>query len=325
MRIAIYGAGAVGGLIGARLARAGNEVSAVARGAILQALRTNGLRLESDDGVVTARVAASDDPGALGTQDLVVVAVKAPALVEVARRIAPLVGRETIVMTAMNGVPWWFFDRFGGKYAGTRLSSVDPDGSVAAAIPSTHVVGCVLHFACTVPEPGVVRHVAGNRLIVGEPDGSDSPRLRRLAATLRDAGFEVDVSGRIQADVWYKLWGNMTTNPVSAITGATVDRILDDELVNRFCRDVMAEAARIGARIGCPMAESGEDRNAVTRRLGAFKTSMLQDVEAGKPVELDALVTVVREIAKLVGEPTPTIDALLGLARLHARVRGLYP
>jgi 2-dehydropantoate 2-reductase len=161
-------------------------------------------------------------------------------------------------MTAMNGVPWWFFDRFGGKLAGTRLASIDPDGAIAAAIPSSRVIGCVVHLACTALGPGVIRHVAGNRLILGEPGGEDSPRLRRLAATLCDARLEVETSPRIQADLWYKLWGNMTMNPVSALTGAACDRILDDELVRRLCLDVMAEAARIGERIGCPISESGE-------------------------------------------------------------------
>jgi 2-dehydropantoate 2-reductase len=324
VKIAIYGAGAVGGFLAARLAAAGHEVGVVARGATLHALRARGLRLETPQGVATARVEASDDPAALGPRALVVVAVKAPALADVARRIGPLLGQDTMVMTAMNGVPWWFFDRFGGRLAGTRLSSVDPGGVIAAAIPSRHVVGCVVHLACTVPEPGVIRQVAGNRLIVGEPGGEDSARVRGLAAALREAALDTEVSRRIQADVWYKLWGNMTMNPVSAITGATCDRILDDPLVNRFCLDVMAEAARIGTAIGCPITESGEDRMAVTRKLGAFKTSMLQDVEAARPVELDALVAAVREIGELVGEPTPAVEVLLGLARLHARVRGLY-
>jgi 2-dehydropantoate 2-reductase len=325
VKITIYGAGAVGGFLAARLVRAGNPVSAVARGETLEALKVRGLRIESDQGVTLARVAATDDPATLGPQDLVILSVKAPGLPDVARHIAPLLGRSTLVMTAMNGVPWWFFDRFGGKYAGTRLASIDPDGAIAAAIPSRHVVGCVVHLACTVSEPGVIRQVAGNRLILGEPGGEDSPRLRRLAQTLCDAKFDVETSPRIQADVWYKLWGNMTMNPVSALTGATCDRILDDELVRRLCLDAMAEAARIGERIGCPIQESGEDRMDVTRKLGAFKTSMLQDVEAGKPVELDAVVSVVREIGRLVGVPTPWTDALLGLARVHARARGLYP
>jgi 2-dehydropantoate 2-reductase len=325
VRIAIYGIGAVGGFIGARLAEAGNDVSAVARGATLEAIRAQGLRLDSEGRHVTTSVTASDDPAALGHQDLVVIAVKAPALIEVARSISPLVGPDTMVMTAMNGVPWWFFDGFGGEYAGSRLASLDPDGSIAAAIPSSRVIGCVVHGSYTVPRPGLVRHVAGKRLIVGEPDGSDSPRLRRVADTLERAGFDVEVSSSIQVDIWYKLWGNMTMNPVSAVTGATCDRILDDPLVNRFCLDIMSEAARIGARIGCFIAQDGEERNKVTRQLGAFKTSMLQDVESGKRVELDALVTVVREIGQKVGVSTPSIDALLGLARLHARVRGIYP
>jgi 2-dehydropantoate 2-reductase len=274
-------------------------------------------------------VRVAEKPSELGSQELVVIAVKGPALASVAVAISPLLDRDTIVMTAMNGVPWWFFDGFGGEYAGMRLTSIDPDGSIAAAIPAHHVVGCVVHASCASPEPGLTRHNVGNRLIIGEPssgqNGGDSPRVRTLAETLARAGFDVEVSACIQRDVWYKLWGNMTMNPVSALTGATVDRVLDDSLVNGFCLEVMREAAAIGARIGCPIEQSGEDRNAVTRKLGAFKTSMLQDVEAGKPVEIDVLLSAAREIGQLVGERTPQLDALLGLSRLHARMRGLYP
>ncbi len=325
MRIAIYGVGAVGGFIGAKLAGAGNEVGAVARGATLAALREHGLRLREGEGLSAHRIAVSEDPSELGIQDAVIVAVKAPALASIAGRLAPLVGPDTLIVTAMNGVPWWFFDGFGGPYAGTRLGTVDPDGSIAAALPSEKVVGCVVHGSFAVEEPGLVRHVAGRRLILGRPAGGRTPRLLELAEALREAGLEIEVSESIQTDIWYKLWGNLTMNPISALTGATSDRILDDPLVNRFCLDIMAEAARIGERIGCPIAESGEQRNAETRRLGAFKTSMLRDVEAGRPVELDALVGVVQEIGQRVGVPTPNIDTLLGLARLHARVRGLYP
>ncbi len=324
MKICIFGAGAVGGFIGAQLAHAGYEVSAVARGATLEALREYGLRLESNGVIFAEKVRATDNPAELGVQDLVVVAVKATAMVQVAQRIAPLIGPETIIMTAMNGVPWWFFDGFGGAYTGTRLSAVDPDGSIAASIPSYNVVGSVVHGSFSLNAPGFVRHGFGKRLIIGEPDGSESERVRNLAQLLATAGLEIEISRCIQSDIWFKLWGNMTMNPVSAITGATCDRILDDPLVKGFCLDIMAEAARIGAKIGCPITQSGEERNAVTRKLGAFKTSMLQDVEAGRAVELDALVAAVREIGQLVGENTPNIDALLGLARLHARVRGLY-
>ena len=325
MKICIYGAGAVGGFIGALLARYGCEVSAVCQGATLEALQNFGLRVQVQDRLLTEKVCATDDPASLGVQDVVVIAVKATALIQVANRIAPLIGPNTIVLTAMNGVPWWFFDGFGGQYAGMKLESVDPDGAIAAAIPSRHVVGCVVHGSFSSIAPGYVRHGFGKKLIIGEPDGSDSERVRNLASVLAEAGFDMVVSRNIQADIWFKLWGNMTMNPVSAITGATCDRILDDQLVYRFCLDVMGEAARIGAKIGCPISQSGEERSAVTRELGAFKTSMLQDVEKGKAVELDALVSAVREIGQKVGEPTLYIDALLGLARLHARVRGLYP
>ena len=328
-KICIYGAGAIGGWLGARLAAQGAAVSAVARGATLAALRTHGLRLreEGADGAVAERafaVQASDSPFDLGPQDLVIVAVKAPAMAEVARAIAPLLGPDTAVLTAMNGVPWWFLQGFGGPLAGTRLESVDPGGAIAQAIDARRVIGCVVHASCSVDEPGVIRRHFGNGLIVGEPAGGDTPRLASLAALLRQAGFDTTVSAQIQKDVWYKLWGNMTINPISAFTGATADRILDDDLARGFVSAVMLEAREIGARIGVPIDQTPEDRHAVTRKLGAFKPSMLQDVEAGRSVELDALVASVRELGQLTGVATPFTDALLGLARLHARVRGLY-
>jgi len=329
MKVTIFGAGAIGGFLGTRLAQSGCEVAAVARGATAAALRAHGWRLRTGNGTVAMPIRVAEKPSELGSQELIVIAVKGPALASVAAAISPLLDRETIVMTAMNGVPWWFFHGFGGEYAGMRLTSIDPDGSIAAAIPPHHVVGCVVHASCANPEPGLTRHNVGNRLIIGEPssghNGGDSPRVRTLAETLARASFDVEVSACIQRDVWYKLWGNMTMNPVSALTGATVDRVLDDSLVNGFCLEVMREAAAIGARIGCPIEQSGEDRNAVTRKLGAFKTSMLQDVEAGKPVEIDVLLSAAREIGQLVGERTPQLDALLGLSRLQARMRGLYP
>ena len=328
-KICIYGAGAIGGWLGARLAAQGAAVSAVARGATLAALRTHGLRLREAgaDGAVAERafaVQASDSPFDLGPQDLVIVAVKAPAMAEVARAIAPLLGPDTAVLTAMNGVPWWFLQGFGGPLAGTRLESVDPGGAIAQAIDARRVIGCVVHASCSVDEPGVIRRHFGNGLIVGEPAGGDTPRLASLAALLRQAGFDTTVSAQIQKDVWYKLWGNMTINPISAFTGATADRILDDDLARGFVSAVMLEAREIGARIGVPIEQTPDDRHQVTRKLGAFKPSMLQDVEAGRSVELDALVASVRELGQLTGVATPFTDALLGLARLHARVRGLY-
>jgi 2-dehydropantoate 2-reductase len=325
MKVCVYGAGAVGGFIGAQLSRAGEQVSAIDRGAALEALRQHGFRVESEGDSFVSPVTACEDPTALGTQDVVFVAVKGPVLPRVARGIGPLIGPHTVVVTAMNGVPWWFFEGFGGQYSGTRLHSVDPGGLLAAGIPADRVVGCVVHGSFQSPQPGIVHHVAGRRLIIGEPGGGESERVRSLEVMLGGAGFEVEVAEQIQLQIWYKLWGNMTMNPISALTGATSDRILDDPQVNQFCLRIMAEAARIGEKIGCRITETGEQRNKVTRQLGAFKTSMLQDVESGRPVELDSLVTVVREIGELVGEPTPHVDILLGLTRLHARVHGLYP
>lgn len=324
-KVAIYGAGAIGGWMGAWLAAAGAQVSVVARGGTLAALRAYGLRLRDGDQETTYPVHASDQPADLGVQDLVIVAVKAPAMPDVARAIGPLVGPQTMVLTAMNGVPWWFLQGFGGPAEGRTLESVDPDGTIARAVPAAQVIGSVVHASCAVEAPGVVRRHKGAGLIIGEPAGGDSPRLQALAELLTRAGFELTVSPQIQKDVWYKLWGNMTMNPVCALTGAPSDRVLDDELVRGFLSAVMLEAREIGARIGIPIDQAPEDRHAVTRKLGSFKPSMLQDVESGKPVELDVLVGAVRELGALTGVATPSTDALLGLARLHARTRGLYP
>jgi 2-dehydropantoate 2-reductase len=258
----------------------------------------------------------------------VVISVKAPALQDVAQHIAPLIGPCTIVMTAMNGVPWWFLQGFGGAYAGRPLMSIDPTGAIAQAIAPQHIIGCVVHASCSLDAPGLVRHHFGNKLIIGEPTGQTTAhkttRVRDLATLLEKAGFEVPVSGQIQKDIWFKLWGNMTVNPISALTGATTDLILKDDLVRSFISSVMLEAKEIGARLGIAIDQQPGDRHAVTMKLGAFKTSMLQDVEAGKAIELDALVTAVKELGALTEVPTPCTDALLGLARLQAQVRGLY-
>ena len=323
--VCIVGAGAIGGFIGTRLAAAGQaQVSTLARGATLAALRQHGWRLETADGLVHAPARAEADAALLGPQDLVVIAVKAPSLPPLAAAIAPLLGPHTVVLPAMNGVPWWFC-RHLPAFADAPLDSVDPGGGIDAAIPFDRVLGGVVHAGCSVTEPGVVRHKVGNGLIVGEPLGGTSARAEAVVALLAHAGFQATLAPDVRSDIWYKLWGNLTMNPVSAITGATIERLLGDPLVRSFCSAAMVEAAAIGERIGCPVTQSPEDRHAVTAKLGAFKTSMLQDVEAARPIELDAIVAVVQEIGQRVGVATPNIDALLGLTRLMGRVRGLYP
>ncbi|MDM4768044.1 2-dehydropantoate 2-reductase [Pelomonas sp. SE-A7] len=325
VKVCIVGAGAIGGWIGALLARAGEvELSVLARGATLEAVQQQGLRLDLAGERISVPVEASNDAAALGPQDLVVLAVKGPALAAVAPAVAQLLGLKTRVLVAMNGVPWWFFHGMGGEGEGWQLESVDPGGRIAALIPAERVIGCVVHASCSVTEPGLVQHKMGAGLILGLPAGGLSPELQAWVELLRRAGFEASASERIQRDIWFKLWGNMTFNPISALTGATGDRILADELVLGFVTRVMREASAIGARIGCAIEQTPEQRHEVTRKLGAFRTSMLQDVEAGRPLELDALVGAVREIGQRLGMATPDTDALLGLARLMARSRGLY-
>lgn len=323
-RVCVVGAGAVGGMIGARLAAAGVPTSALARGQTLDALRRNGWRLRQDGDEITAPVVASADPAELGPHDVVVVAVKAQALPELAPRLRPLIGPDTVVVPAMNGVPWWFCEGLGGPVDGMRLRSVDPDGATAAALPSSQVLGCVVHLSASTSEPGVTVHGSRRGLILGEPSGGTSGRLDDVCALLAGAGFDVTQSAHVQRDVWFKLWGNMSMNPISLLTGATMDRILDDELVESFVRSVMLEAREVGARIGTPVDQDVDERLAVTRSMGSVRTSMLQDADAGRSVELDGLVSAVREIAQAVGVQTPFTDALLGLTRVAARSRGLY-
>ena len=326
VRIAIVGAGAIGGVMAAKLAALpGVRLSVLARGATLIAMQRDGLRLTDALGSRVVTLLASDDPADLGTQDLVIVAVKGPALAAVAPKVRTLLAPDGVVLIAMNGLPWWFFNGVGGACEGLALQSVDPGGTIAAAMPDRQVIGSVVHMSSATTAPGQVHHRSGNGLIIGEPRGGKSARVETLSRLLGNAGFTVTVSERIQYDIWYKLWGNMTMNPVSALTGASCDRILADPLVLAFVSAVMLEAQAIGAHFGCAIDQRPEDRHAVTAKLGAFKTSMLQDVEAGRAIELDALLGGVREVAQHLGLQTPHTDALLGLTRLMAQTRGLYP
>lgn len=326
MKICIYGIGAIGGLMAARLSQAGYEVNAIARGKTLESIQKNGLRFypAGSDAAQSYPITASNNPADLGVQDIVILAVKTTALPEVATHIAPLIGPDTIVFSAMNGIPWWFFHGLDQAPAGLRLESVDPQERISNAIPASQVIGCVTHLSATTPAAGTVRQIAGNHLIIGEPDGTSTSRLQQLSQILETAGFDVEVSGQIQKDIWFKLWGNMTMNPVSAITGAKSDQILDDRYVRNFMSRIMQEAATIGARIGLPIEADPEQRHQVTYKLGSFKTSMLQDAEAGKPLELDALVAAVVDIAHQLDIDIPWIESLFGIARLQAKTRNLY-
>jgi len=327
MRICVIGAGAIGGVIAARLAAVRDaDVSVLARGAALAAVREHGLRVSSPGPqgtgeTVTARVTASDDAAELGEQDFVVVAVKAQSMAGVAASIGGLLGPRTAVLSTLNGVPWWFLDGFGGPAAGRHLDSVDPGGFIASVLPASRVIGGTVHLSASSPAPGEVSWRSGQGLIVGELDGSSSPRLDALASVLRAGGFDVTVSSRIRDDVWYKLWGNLTLNPICALTDASTGPALDDDLVRDFISRAMLEAREIGMRIGCPIAQSPQDRHAVTRKLGDFVPSMLQDARAGRPLELDALTGAVRELGALVGVPTPNVDAIHGLTRLWVSAR----
>ncbi len=313
MKVCVAGLGAIGGLLAARLALAGHEVSALARGATLHAVREHGLALTSSEGERrVVHLQAADSAADLPVPDLLIVAFKGQALAADARQLEPLIGPRTLILPMMNGVPWWFLQ----PADATPLASVDPHGHIAATLPLAQTLGAVVHLTCVSTSPGEIRHGFGERLIVGAPTGGASERVGTVLSVLGSAGFQAEHSTNIRRDIWFKLWGNMTTNPVSALTGAACDAILDDELVRAFMARGMAEAATIGERIGCPIDQTPEARMAVTRQLGRFKTSMLVDAEQGRALELDALVGAVREIGTRIGVATPNIDALHGLARL---------
>jgi len=324
MKICIYGAGAVGGLIAGRLAQAGHAVSVVARGAHLTAIRDKGLRILFEEKEIQVKVKAESAPARLGPQDHVIVAVKGQSLSEVAAGIAPLLGENTSIVTAMNGVPWWFFDRLKFGDGKLRLESLDPGGKISAAMPTSRIVGCVVHLAASTPEPGLIRHNMGQRLILGEPGGKNSARTRSLIETLQGAGFEAVESAFIEKDFWVKLLGNVSFNPVSALTLATANRLIADEHVKAYMVAIMRECLAIGRAVGVDAGIDPEARMDMARKLGVFKTSMLQDMEAGKKLEIDGLLTGTLEIARKAGVSAPFTESLAGLARLRAESSGQY-
>ena len=324
MKICIYGAGAVGGLIAARLAQIGHEVSVVARGAHLTAIQQDGLRILYKEKQTVAKLKADHNPASLGPQDYVIVAVKAQSLPEVAAAIGPLVGPDTSIVTAMNGVPWWFFDRLPFGEGKLRLESLDPGGKISRAMPTERIVGCVIHLAASTPAPGVISHNMGERLILGEPGGNNTARTLRLAQALAAAGFEAQQSDFIEKDFWVKLIGNVSFNPVAALTLATADRLIADDYAKAYMVAIMRECLAIGRAVGVDAAIDPEARMDMARKLGPFKPSTLQDMEAGKKLEIDGLLIGTLEIAKKAGVAAPFTESLAGLARLRAESTGQY-
>ena len=315
MNVCVVGAGAIGGWIAAELALAGTDVSLVARGDTLRMIDSEGLRLSEAGSVHCVAVAATDNPSDLGPQDVVVIAVKAPALPQLAPGLQPLIGAETVIVPMLNGVPWWFTDE--------TLWSVDPQCSIQDAFPAEQIVGCVVHASCRRAAPNQIVVVHAEKLILGEPEGGTSDRVEALGQLFANAGIACEASDNIRRAIWYKLWGNATINPMSALTRSTADRLLNDSAIRGFMAEVMDELATIGAEIGCPISETAEDRMGVTARLGAFKSSMLQDVDAGRPIEHEALLGAPREIAQRAGVPTPQLDRLYAMTRLMAENLGL--
>lgn len=325
MRICIFGAGAIGGYMGVKLARAGADVSLVARGPHLAAMQTNGLTLlEEGQDPVTVPVNASDDPAALGPQDYVIVTLKAHSVPPVVAHMQPLIGENTTIVSGVNGVPWWYFHKHGGPLEGTRLASVDPGDAQWSGFGPDRVLGCVVYPAAEVVEPGVIRHIEGNRFSLGEPDGSKSERALALSKVLTEAGLKAPVRPRIRDEIWVKLWGNLSFNPISALTCATLDVLCTDPGTRAVARAMMVEAQAIAEKLGIKFPIDVDRRIDGGAAVGAHRTSMWQDLDAGRPMEIDALVSSVCELGRLTDTPTPTIDTVLALIRLRARTAGLY-
>jgi 2-dehydropantoate 2-reductase len=316
VRIVIAGAGAIGGYIGARLARAGADVVLFARGPHLRAMQERGLRVTSPDGDFEVQPQVTGDLGTIGRADVVFLGVKAHSLTSLAPQLTPLFGPETAVVSTQNGIPWWYFQGYGGELEGLRLERVDPGGAIASAIEARRVVGSLAYFATDVVEPGVIRHIEGNKISFGEPDGSKSERCRAIAAPLIAAGLRCPINARFRHEIWVKLLGNVAFNPISALTGATLEGIVAHEDVARVVRDVMTETEAVAARLGIELPISIEQRMAGAAKVGAHKTSMLQDLEAGRPLEIEAVVGAVVELGDRLGVPMPATRAVYACVKL---------
>ncbi|GAB7545884.1 2-dehydropantoate 2-reductase [Cupriavidus sp. 8B] len=320
MKVCIYGAGAIGGYLGVQLALAGAEVSLVARGPHLAAMRANGLRLLSEGEERVAKVNCTDDPATLGPQDYVFITLKAHSVPGVVDLMQPLLGPTTAVVTGVNGIPYWYFHQHGGPLAGSTLESVDPGGRQWRGLGPERAIGCVLYPAAEIVEPGVIRHVYGKKFPLGEPDGSKSARVSHLSEMMVAGGLEAPIRDNIRDEIWLKLWGNLCFNPISALTHATLDIITADPATRGLSRAMMLEAQAIAERFGVRFRVDVERRIDGAGAVGAHKTSMLQDLEAGRAMEIDPLLTVVQEMGRLVEQPTPMVDAVLGLIKQRERM-----
>ncbi len=323
MKICIYGAGSIGGYLGVELAQAGHDVSLVARGAHLQAIREKGLKLLIDDKEKVARIPASEDPREFGAQDYVILTLKAHSVTPVVEKMVPLLGADTAVVTAQNGILWWYFHGLEGPWEGKRLEMTDPGGKIWNTLGPERAIGCVVYPSCEIVEPGVVNHIDGKRFMLGEPDGSRSDRVVALSRALTEAGFKAPVRKTIRDDIWLKLWGNVSFNPVSVLTHATLEEMGTDPGMRELIRNIMVEAQAVGKKLGVKFSVDVETRIDWGKNVGAHKTSMLQDLERGRPLEIDALVGAVAEMGRLVEVPTPTLDTILSLVKLRARQQSL--
>ena len=324
MKICVYGAGAIGAWLGGELSLVGEDVTLIARGPHLEAMQKNGVKLLIDDEENIAHPRCIEDPADAGPQDYVIITLKAHSLPGIADRLAPLLGPDTAVVTGVNGIPWWYFYKLEGPHENHQLDSVDPDGRFWDVVGPERAIGFVVYPAAEIAEPGVIRHIEGKRYTMGEPDGQSSDRTDRLCAAMKEAGFVARVRNNIRDDIWIKLWGNLCFNPISALTHARLDKVAGEEGTGNVCRLMMQEAQEIGERLGATFRVSVDKRIAGGAAVGAHKTSMLQDLELGRPMEIDALVTVVQELGRLVEVPTPTIDVVLALIQQRGREAGTY-
>ena len=319
MKICVYGAGAIGGYLGAKLAASGADVSLVARGAHLAAIQQNGLRLIEDEAETLVELQATDNPADLGPQDYVFITLKAHSVPSVVEAMQPLKGAGTTFVSAVNGLPWWYFYDHGGPFDGLQLQSIDPGAAQWNGIGPENVLGCVVYPATEISEPGVIRHLSGNRFSIGEPDGTRSERANALSEVLKKTGLKAPVRPKLRDEIWVKLWGNLSFNPLSALTLATLEDMCRDDDVRAVARGMMLEGQTIAEKIGVTFPITLDARIDATEAVGAHKTSMLQDLEAGRAMEIEALVGSVQELGRLTETPTPTIDVVLALIRLRAK------